>query len=147
MTSRPANNSFKCAWMIDDSRTKVFVVATSGDNWITRGSTRGALTMAIEVSRPNASRPDSSTMKLRLLLTTWGKGWAGSSPIGVNSGFTSRLKYSVTHCRCASLRSTLRKSRIPAAASAGRTCPLSVRYFSATSVCASSLMRLKIVVS
>ena len=78
--------------MIDDSRTKVFAGATSGDSSITRGSTRGALTMAIEVSRPNASRPDSSTMKLRLLLTTCGNGCAGSILIGVSSGLTSRRK-------------------------------------------------------
>ena len=59
---------------------------------ITRGSTRGAFMMAIAVPRPNASLPDSSTMKFRLLLTTCGNGWAGSSPIGVSSGRTSRSK-------------------------------------------------------
>ena len=54
-----------------------------------RGKTRGALTIAIAVSRPNASLPDSSTTKLRLLFTTCGNGCAGSSPIGVSSGRTS----------------------------------------------------------
>ena len=39
-----------------------------------RGTTRGAFTMATLVSRPKASRPESSTMKLRLLLTTCGNG-------------------------------------------------------------------------
>ncbi len=54
-----------------------------------RGSTRGAFTIAMPVSRPNASLPDSSITKLRLLLTTCGNGCAGSSPIGVSSGRTS----------------------------------------------------------
>ena len=57
-----------------------------------RGSTRGAFTIAIAESRPKASRPESSITKLRLLLTTCGNGCAGSRPIGVSSGRTSRSK-------------------------------------------------------
>ena len=59
---------------------------------ITRGTRRGALTMATWVSRPKASWPESSTMKLRLLLTTCGNGCAGSRPIGVSNGLISRWK-------------------------------------------------------
>ena len=48
------------------------------DSWsgsrITRGSTRGALTMAMPVPRPNASLPVSEMMKFRLLLTDLGEG-------------------------------------------------------------------------
>jgi hypothetical protein len=78
--------------MADDSRTKVLSGAMSLGSWITRGSSRGALTMAIDDSRPKASRPDSSTMKFSVLLTTCGNGCAGSSPMGVSSGLTSRRK-------------------------------------------------------
>jgi hypothetical protein len=59
---------------------------------ITRGSTRGTLTMAIGFSRPKASLPRRRTMKLSDLLATCGKGCAGSSPTGISSGRTSRSK-------------------------------------------------------
>ena len=73
--------------MIEESSTKVLSApAISGGILITRGTSRGALTIATLVSRLKASRPDSSTMKLRLLFTTWGNGCAGSSPMGVRSG-------------------------------------------------------------
>ena len=57
-----------------------------------RGKTRGALTIAIAVPRPKASLPAKETIKFKLLLTTCGKGCAGSSPIGVNNGRNSRSK-------------------------------------------------------
>ena len=79
--------------MTDDSMTKALSPApTSVGIRITRRSTRGALTIAIAVSRPNASRPPRSTMKFSVLLATCGNGCAGSRPIGVSSGRTSRRK-------------------------------------------------------
>ena len=57
---------------------------------ITRGSTRGTLTIATLFLRPNASLPPSRAMKLSDLLATCGNGWAGSSPTGISSGRTSR---------------------------------------------------------
>ena len=88
------NSSSRCAWMTRRQQDEHVVGAADlpRGSLITRGSTRGALTMAIVVSRPNASRPDSSTMKLSVLLATCGNGCAGSSPIGVSSGRTSRSK-------------------------------------------------------
>ena len=91
--SRPPNNSCRCAWMTLDSRTNALSEpAIARGSAMTRGRSRGALTVAIVVSRPNASRPESSTTKLRLLLATCGNGCAGSRPIGVSSGLTSRWK-------------------------------------------------------
>ena len=66
--------------------------AIGSGSLITRGSTRGACTIAARESRPKASRPSSSTAKLRLLLKTRGNGCAGSSPIGVRTGIISRKK-------------------------------------------------------
>ena len=81
------------AWIIDDSKTWLSPPSLiSGGIEISRGSTRGAGTMARPESRPNASTPSSCTMKLRLLLTSSGNGWVGSSPIGVTSGATSSRK-------------------------------------------------------
>ena len=71
--------------------------------------------------RPKASLPSSSTAKFRLLLSTRGKGWAGSSPIGVSTGITSRKKKSriqlalLGASRCCACRSAM-----PSSASAGR---------------------------
>jgi len=44
-------------------------------------------------------------MKFKALLATCGKGCDGSSPTGISRGCTSRMKYSRTHLRCATLRS------------------------------------------
>ena len=68
------------------------VPASSGGSFMTRGRMRGACTIAARASRPNASRPSSSTAKFRLLLNTRGNGCAGSSPIGVSTGIISRKK-------------------------------------------------------
>src|SRR2546422_3144494 len=73
-----------------------------------RGSARGACTIAARELRPKASRPSSSTAKLRLLLNTRGNGCAGSRPIGVSTGRSSRKKYSRIHCRCAGFHSSRR---------------------------------------
>ncbi len=103
-----------------------------------RGSTRGALTIAIAVSRPNASVPESSITKLRLLLTTCGNGCAGSSPIGVRSGRTSRSKYCATQARSAAVNSVRRTRRTPARSSAGSTSRLSSEYWASISARAST---------
>ena len=66
--------------------------ATARGTLIKRGKTRGTLTIAISFSRPNASRPESLTIKFNDLLATNGKGCAGSSPTGTSKGFTSRSK-------------------------------------------------------
>ncbi len=59
---------------------------------VTRGRTRGAWTIAALELRPKASLPSSSTAKFRLLLSTFGNGCDGSSPIGVSTGTISRKK-------------------------------------------------------
>ena len=66
----------------------------AGGAGTTRGSERGACTMASSLSRPNASLPCSRTMKLRLLFWMRGNGRAGSRPSGLSTGSTSRSKYS-----------------------------------------------------
>ncbi len=55
-------------------------------------------------------------MKFSVLLATWGNGCAGSRPMGVSSGRTSRLKYSPAHSRCASVNSVRRIRSTPARA-------------------------------
>ena len=65
--------------------------ASSGSR-ITRGSTRGTLTIAIVFARPKASLPPSRAMKFSDLFATCGNGCAGSSPTGTSSGRTSRLE-------------------------------------------------------
>ena len=65
--------------------------------------------MAAPELRPNASRPSSSTAKLRLLLRTLGKGCAGSRPIGVSTGSSSRKKYSRIHSFWAAVQSARRR--------------------------------------
>jgi hypothetical protein len=117
--------------------------ATVFGNRITRGSTRGACTMAARESRPNASRPSSSTAKLRLLLKTRGKGCAGSSPIGVRSGIISRKKYSRIHTFCASFHSERRRKRMPSFASAGNISSFSSLYWRCTMSCAARATCLK----
>ncbi|MCY1435979.1 hypothetical protein D9M71_520930 [compost metagenome] len=57
-----------------------------------RGSERGAGMIARPESRPKASIPSSSTTKFRLLFTSNGNGWVGSSPIGVMIGAISSRK-------------------------------------------------------
>lgn len=52
----------------------------------------GAGMIARPESRPKASIPSSSTMKLRLLFTSSGNGWVGSRPIGVMIGAISSRK-------------------------------------------------------
>ena len=86
---------------------------------MTRGSTRGTLTMAIWLSRPKASRPPSRAMKLSDLLATCGNGWLGSRLTGTSSGRTWVSKKRCTHLRCAALRSAWLSTTIPACCSAG----------------------------
>ena len=105
-----------------------------------RGSTRGALITAIEVPRPKASLPASSTIKLRLLFTTCGNGCAGSSTIGVSSGRTCCSKNSLTQARWASFRSSCRKSKTPCFAKAGKICLFSIPYCWTTSTWHSGLV-------
>src|SRR5437762_4417312 len=104
-----------------------------------RGSARGACTIAAREPRPKASRPSSSTAKLRLLLNTRGNGCAGSRPIGVSTGRSSRKKNSRIHWRCAGFHSSRRGKTMPSRASAGSTMSLSSLYLAATSACASRL--------
>jgi len=73
---------------VQDGGEENEVVIAGGDargSFMTRGSTRGACTMARCESRPKASRPESSTAKFRLLLKMRGKGCAGSKPMGVST--------------------------------------------------------------
>ena len=81
-TSRPGNSSPRCARITLDSSTKRLLPPRQRRRAarITRGSTRGTLTMAIAFSRPNASLPPSRTMKLSDLLATCGNGCAGIEP-------------------------------------------------------------------
>ena len=58
----------------------------------TRGKERGACTTARPARLPKASLPSSATIKFKLLLATFGNGWAGSSAIGVSSGSNSVRK-------------------------------------------------------
>ncbi|MNG39617.1 hypothetical protein D3C84_1277820 [compost metagenome] len=59
----------KCARTTLDSATNsVLPSDTLAGILIRRGKARGACTMAMDAWRPNASAPDSSTMKFRLLL-------------------------------------------------------------------------------
>src|SRR5450759_2652415 len=81
----PAKSSPTWACRIEERKMKSFPPpATPAGSLITRGSTRGACTIAARELRPKASRPLSSTAKLRLLLNTRGNGCAGSRPTGVS---------------------------------------------------------------
>ena len=75
----PAGNiSARCARITLVSSTKAWRPSdTWGGSLMTRGSTRGTLTMAMRVSRPSASLPDSRTMKCSDLFATCGKGAPG----------------------------------------------------------------------
>jgi len=76
----------------DELELTVDGVAT-GRIRLTQGSyDSGAGTIAIPVSRPKASLPSSSTIKLRLLLTSRGNGWDGSRPMGFTTGRISSSK-------------------------------------------------------
>ena len=64
-TSRPGNSSSRWARITLVSSTKACCPAqSSSGSLITRGSTRGTLTIAIVFSRPKASRPPRRAMKL-----------------------------------------------------------------------------------
>jgi hypothetical protein len=73
---------------LDKETNKLRLPASLSGKRMTRGNTRGTLTMAISFSRPKASLPDKRTMKLSDLLATWGKGCDGSKPTGMSKGFT-----------------------------------------------------------
>ena len=87
----PVNSLCTNAWTIEESSTQSRLGPSAG-NGTTRGSERGACTMASSLSRSNASLPSSRTMKFRLLFWMRGKGRAGSSPRGESTGSTSRSK-------------------------------------------------------
>ena len=106
--------------------------APSPGSGTTRGSERGACTMASSLSRSNASLPSSRTMKFRLLFWMRGKGRAGSSPSGLKTGSTSRSKYCSSHAPCCAVHSAGPSSGTPSAASAGSSRLLRQRYWSAT---------------
>ena len=95
---------------------------------ITRGSTRGTLTIEIVLRRPKASLPPRRAMKLSDLFATCGNGCAGSSPTGTSSGRTCVSKKRSTQRRSASLRSAWLTIRMPLAASAGITSSLKTVY-------------------
>ena len=59
---------------------------------MTRGSTRGTLTIVAVLRRPNASLPARRAMKLSDLLATCGNGCDGSRPTGTSSGRTCGLE-------------------------------------------------------
>ena len=92
-TVRPGKSASRCARITEVSSTKACWCADKASGRrITRGSTRGTLTMAMWLSRPKASLPPSLTMKLSDLLATCGNGCAGSRPTGTSSGRTCDSK-------------------------------------------------------
>src|SRR3989442_457353 len=122
----PAKSSPTWACRIDDRNTNEYgPPAIAFGRRMRRGSARGACTIAARELRPKASRPSSSTAKLRLLLNTRGNGCAGSRPIGVSTGRSSRKKNSRIHWRCAGFHSSRRGKTMPSRARAGRTMALS----------------------
>ena len=136
-TCMPANSSrmFACS-TADRNTNPLGQPATCGGSRTTLGSTRGACTMAAPDLRPNASLPSSSTAKLSDLFSTRGNGCAGSRPIGVSTGITSRKKYARTHSCWAGVQSLRRRKQMPSAASLGSSSSLSSRYWRSTSSCA-----------
>ena len=99
-TRRPGNNACRWARMTLVSSTKPWRPSQmSSGRRMTRGSARGTLTMAMEFSRPKASRPSRRAMKFRLLLATSGNGWLGSRLSGTSSGCTCDSKNLATHSR------------------------------------------------
>ena len=90
--------------------------------------------------RPKASLPSSSTAKFKLLFNTRGKGWAGSSPIGVKIGINSLKKKSRIQSRCASFQLVRRRKWMFSSANFGSTISLRILYWWATNICASALI-------
>ena len=131
-TGRPPNSTSRWARITLVSSTKPWVPGShnAAGSAITRGSARGTLTMAIELSRPKASWPPSLTMKLSDLLATCGNGCAGSSPTGSSSGCTWVSKNRATQARWAGLRWAWLTMKIPCACNAGITSWLKMAYFS-----------------
>ena len=127
--------------MTDDRNTKsdLPVPSSVGGSGISRGSERGACTIARWHGRPKASRPSKLTMKFRLLLRMRGNGRVGSSVVGLKSGTISVRKYCSSQTRCAGDQSSRRTNRMPASRSAGISSSLSTRYCSVTSAFASSV--------
>ena len=111
------------------SRTKLCLPPLmAAGTLITRGSTRGTLTMAMRLSRPSASLPDSRAMKCSDLLATCGNGCAGSRPTGTSSGRTSRSKNLLTHARISSVRSAWLRIWMLCSRKAGMTWSLKIAY-------------------
>ena len=54
--------------------------------------------------RPKPSSPSTTIAKFKLLLSIFGNGRAGSSASGLNTGSTSRMKYSAIQAACASVQ-------------------------------------------
>ncbi len=105
---------------------------------ITRGSTRGTLTIVTVLRRPKASLPASRATKLSDLLATCGNGCDGSRPTGTRSGRTWVSKKRATQRRSCSSRSAWLRMRIPSAASAGITSSLKTAYCASISSCAAA---------
>ena len=80
--------------MTEERNTKSFgpVSGSDGSSRISRGSDRGAWTMARCTGRPKACMPFRPTMKFRLLFRIFGNGRAGSSEVGLSTGSISRWK-------------------------------------------------------
>ena len=100
---------------------------------IRRGSERGARTSARPGSRPNASRPSSSTAKFSDLFRMRGNGWTGSSPSGLSTGISSRRKWPCSHLCCFFDHFVRFRMRRPSVLSAGMSSALSTRYWAWTS--------------
>ena len=96
-------------------------------NWITRGRDRGTCTTACRLSRPNASRPSSVTIKAKFLFAGSGNGCAGSSPTVEMTGATSRRKKRLSQLSCASLHWLDRNNRMFCDSSCGSTSSFSVQ--------------------
>src|SRR5690606_26159641 len=138
-TRRPGNRRSTKPWTIEVSAiTPCGASATSAGTGRTRGSTRGACTIAMSASRPKASRPSRRRTKFRLLFSTRGNGCAGSSAIGVSSGSMSRRKTPSAHSRWAGVQAAVRRMRMPSADRAGISTLFRKRYWRSTSARARS---------
>src|SRR5579859_2308460 len=84
----PANKVDTNASTMVPRNTKWRLPSSSG-SLIKRGKERGACTTARPLLRPKPSSPSTTTAKFRLLLRIFGKGRAGSSASGLNTGSTS----------------------------------------------------------
>ena len=111
--------------------TKCRLPSSSGSR-MRRGSERGAWTTARPLLRPKPSSPSMTTAKLRLLLRIFGKGRAGSSANGLNTGSTSRSKYAANQAACASVHVSGATNTTPFLASSGRRPSLRSSYCSST---------------